>query len=354
MTPETLRIDRTFKGVGRIAKATGTMDPAMRRKLSRMLDVLYEDGRFDILRAIRDGELVLLEVYDAYQRRSLHELPVGDLMKNLADTMKAWIDGLLVPRDVSAKHAESLETSRRYFARHEPKAMLNDLPRVLEELRETLGRKHPRSFNLARTAALAFVRSTLKKSHALYVAVMAVEPRKVSKATKRTPLTVAQLRNLFPSPESDWLDAIAWGMATTGMHAKEYWGRWHVEADRVHIVGTKRGGRVRDVPLVRVPAVPKYNRRKFEDDLRARTRTIVVYDLRRTYANWMESAGIPRTRRKLYLGHGASDVTDLYERHEVAAFLIEDAAKLRGVLNLQPTEIHTMQLEKGRKNTAGA
>jgi|SRR6185312_6934212 len=53
------------------------------------------------------------------------------------------------------------------------------------------------------------------------------------------------------------------------------------------------------------------------------------YDLRRTYANWLEAAAVPRTRRRLYLGHGARDVTDLYEAHEVAAFLAEDAARLR-------------------------
>jgi len=34
----------------------------------------------------------------------------------------------------------------------------------------------------------------------------------------------------------------------------------------------------------------------------------------------------------MYLGHGASSVTDLYERHQVDAFLAEDAERLRGVL----------------------
>jgi hypothetical protein len=346
MTPETLRIDRSFRGVGRIARATGTTDPGMRRKINRMLDALVDDGRLDIMRALRDGDLEFLQVYDAFRRRALHELPVAETMARIADAMKQWIESLLVPRDYSAKHVESLETSRRYFERADPKATLADLPRILEELRESLGRRHPRSFNLARSAAQTFVRSTLKKSHPLYLRVAAVEPRKLGKTTKRTPLTLDQMNAFFPSPDADWLDGIAWGMATTGMHAAEYWGRWNVLADRVHVDGTKRGGRVRDVPLVKAPAVPKYNRRKFEDDLRERTRAITVYDLRRTYANWMESAGIPRTRRRLYMGHGAKDVTDLYEHHEVAAFLAEDAAKLRGFLKLSPTEIHTMTLHK--------
>jgi integrase len=111
--------------------------------------------------------------------------------------------------------------------------------------------------------------------------------------------------------------------------AGEYWGRWHLKADRVHVEGTKRAGRVCDIPLVRSPAVPRMHRRTFEDGVRARSRDLTPYDLRRTYANWLEAAGIPRTRRRLYLGHGAGDVTDLYETHEVTAFLADDAQRLR-------------------------
>ncbi len=97
-------------------------------------------------------------------------------MQPLAVAMRAWIASLLVPRDASKKHVESLETSCRYFERAEKKAMVADLPRLLETLRLSLGAKHPRSFNLTRAAALAFVRSTLKRSHPLYLAVVAVEP----------------------------------------------------------------------------------------------------------------------------------------------------------------------------------
>ena len=56
------------------------------------------------------------------------------------------------------------------------------------------------------------------------------------------------------------------------------------------------------------------------------------YDLRRTYAHWLELAQIPRTRRKLYLGHSAGDITDLYERHEIDAFLSADGRTLRAWL----------------------
>jgi hypothetical protein len=48
---------------------------------------------------------------------------------------------------------------------------------------------------------------------------------------------------------------------------------------------------------------------------------------------------VPRTRRKLYLGHGAGDVTGLYELHEVTAHLSpRTGLKLRAFLGLGPTE----------------
>jgi integrase len=350
MTPTTLIIDRSFRGVGRVKKATGTTDPRVRRKMNRMLDDLADQGRLDLLRALRDGELTLMELHDAYQRRALDALPLGPIARPLPKTMQSWIDGLRVPDDVSAKHKDSLTVSRRYLEREDAKATVADLPRVVEALRDTLGAKHPRSFNLVRSAALAFVRATLKRSHPLWLAVAAVEPRKVKASKRRTPLALKQLAGFFPAPESDPVDAVAWGMAFTGMGPSEYWGAWHVRADRIHIEGTKRAGRVRDVPLVRAPAAPRLSRDLFRKKVNERTAAAISpYDLRRTFANWMEAAGVPRTRRRLYLGHGAGDVTGLYELHEVTAFLAEDALKLRSYLGLSEpahTKTHTMTLEK--------
>ncbi len=59
------------------------------------------------------------------------------------------------------------------------------------------------------------------------------------------------------------------------------------------------------------------------------------YDLRATFARWMQEAEIPRTRRRLYLGHGQADVTDSYEAYEVTAFLRADGLRLRRLLGLE-------------------
>jgi integrase len=347
MTPDTLRIDRMFRGVGRIAKATGTTNPAVRRKINRMLTAFRDEGRLDLLRAIRDDQLSLLQALDAYTRKSLDELPVGQTARNLAAAFAAWQAGLRAPIDCSLDHLRTLGTTQRHLLAARPKALLAEAPAVLEALRDTLGKRAPRSFNLTRAHVLAFVRATLKRSHPLWLACAAVELRKVTPSQKRSTLTPDQMRNWFPSPDTDPVDAIAWAMVTTGMGAKEYWGAWHILADRIRIEGTKREGRRRDVPLAWRPSAPALSRRTWEDKLRERTdRQITPYDLRRTYATWLESAGIPRTRRRIFMGHGTKDITDLYEAHEVAAFLAADGQKLRAWLGLPEAPVAPLRLAR--------
>lgn len=339
MTPLTLMIDRTFRGVGRIKKASGTTDPKLRRNYNRMLDAFKDSGRLDLLRAIRDG-LSFAEAYDAYRRHALHELATGDLAKPLAPAWEKWLEGYRA--DYSKKHVVSLGQSLKYLRSAERVA---DLPAALREQRGSLGSTHARSFNVTRAAVLAFIRSTLTKAHPLWLACSAVEVRKVTPKRKAVQLTPDQARNFFPEPATDALDAIAWSQLTTGMHEKEFWhDGFQVKSDRVIIGGKKRKGRKRDVPLVLVPKAPAMHERTFADKLRKRTNgRLQPYDLRRTYAHWMEEAGIPRTRRKLYMGHGATDVTDLYERHEVAGFLVGDALKMREYIGT-PTIPHTIKL----------
>ena len=51
----------------------------------------------------------------------------------------------------------------------------------------------------------------------------------------------------------------------------------------------------------------------------------------------VRSGRYPAHRRKLWLGHGATSVTDLYERHHVDAFLAEDAELLRQFIGEPPS-----------------
>lgn len=340
MTPDTLMIDIRVPDVGRIKKRSGTLDRAVRRRMIRMVKDLRSGNppRLDVLRALRDGSVSFLVALDAYSRQALHELPVGEAMPLVADAMKDWIAD--VKSDYSPEHAAAFETTRRYLKREDEAARVADLPRVLESLRKTLGKKYPRSFNLARAHVLAFTRSTLKRSHPIYGACLAVEERPVKRKTPKIRLTPDAIRGFFPNPgdhtkKEGKVDTIAWSMVANGMGQKELWGPWEVERDRVVIHGTKAGGRERMVPLVIAPATPPLSRDRFEKLFRERMgAAFSPYHLRRTYIQWLEASGIPRTRRRLYAGHGEKDVTDLYEAHEITEYLVADAAKLRTFLGL--------------------
>lgn len=56
-----LILDRVFRGVGRLRRATGTKSVKLFEKFDKMLTTLYEGGRRDILISIRDGRLTILE-----------------------------------------------------------------------------------------------------------------------------------------------------------------------------------------------------------------------------------------------------------------------------------------------------
>ncbi len=117
-------------------------------------------------------------------------------------------------------------------------------------------------------------------------------------------------------------------MCCTGMGWSELNGRWYMEGDRLHIIGTKRAARQRMVPLLGTPEKPLRGYKAFREALEDVADDLVPYDGRRTFAHWMEEAGIPRTRRRIYLGHKVKDVTDLYEGHDVAHYIADDRAKL--------------------------
>lgn len=328
-------LDRRFRRVGRIKRSAGTEHPPTIKLLNGMLDGLYARGRMDILKEIQRGYYTPLQVWELYRINELERLPNARTLAPLLEGMQNWV----AAKECSDFHKLSIAQSIRYI---EKKARAGttttDLPIIVEELRSTLP---ARSFNLLRSHAQAYLKATVKRSHPLYLAVLDTEPRKVVPVRAKRPLTPTEMREEIEKLETHHRDS-AWSMALSGMRPVEYWGHWNQLPDRIRIRGGK-GGKIRFVPLVRPIAVPRTTERAFALALQHRIDLKVTpYDFRRTYANWMEAAGIIRTRRKLYMGHGKGDVTDLYERHEVDAFLVEDAEKLRRFIGA--TQANALQL----------
>jgi integrase len=297
-------LDRQFKGVGRIKRASGTDSKELFALLDAMLTTLYKAGRLDVLRAIHAGQLHTLEVWSRYRLGELDRLPSVDTMKPLRSEMERWVD--------EADTGQWNRQSRRYGVRAvlrlaKKSATIQDLPDLLRAYSRVAG--GATMFNRARAAVQAFLRDTLGKSQS---------PEQLVALTQR----------LTPAYAS-----IAWAMALTGMGPAELWGEWTQHQNHIYVRGMKRAGRKREIPLVHPIARPTRQYRAFRDALvEASDGEVQPYDLRRTYARWMDSSGISRIRRKIYLGHSVGDVTDLYERHEIEQFWIEDAERVRAYL----------------------
>lgn len=319
----TYTLDRTVKGVGRIKRASGTNDAALAKLMDAMLLTLKKAGRLDVLRAIRDGVNTPLEVWNKYRAHDLDSLPTPEGMRDLAEAMKDWAR----TAEASDWHRQSRQSQANVLLAHARKGdTLAELPEVLRRYQAKAGGKT--MFNRVRSMAQAFVRDTLGRSHPVYGQLRDVIPKKVKVREPRPFLTPQELAAFAPA--MGIYEPCVWAMALTGMGPGEYWGRWTAKADRVVIYGTKRSGRRREIPLVGPLAAARGTREGFQRKWRKEADPDrVPYDLRHTFAVWLEAAGIPRARREIYRGHLARDIGDIYERHEVTAFLADDGEKLR-------------------------
>lgn len=175
---------------------------------------------------------------------------------------------------------------------------MGELPTILRAVRLKLAKEgHAAQFNRVRASVQAFVRDTLGQNGEITKA-LATSLRWKKRRPERTTLSSSPL---------------VLGARFTG--AKD---------------PTGRGA--------------KWQARLFADAIRkASGGKVQPYDLRRTYATWMEAAQISRTRRRQYMGHSTKDVTDLYEAHEVERYLIEDGAKLEAWVRDRERETLTIK-----------
>src|SRR5947209_8765728 len=88
----TFKLDRLFKGLGRINLASGATTAAEFHKRDALLTRLYDQGRLDLLKAIQAGTLTITEVYAAARADQLDTL-TGDralLGTNLWKAVETW------------------------------------------------------------------------------------------------------------------------------------------------------------------------------------------------------------------------------------------------------------------------
>ena len=328
----TLVIDRVFPApIRRIKLSTGTNDWQAKRDIEDMMNALARSvpPRWDILMAIKDKRLAPMFALSLWRQGRLEEVPKADVLPPLAATWTEWLEG----KSYSREYKASINSTLVGLLRQGSEAQISDLPKLLRAYREECkARGKFVQFNRAKAHCQAFVRDTLKRRHELYddvsdIGVLAEPGVRVKRPQK--PEQLMALLAKLPEPHR----SMALAMAVTGMGPKEYWGEWHIGGvpPHVHIEGTKRKSRVRNVPLWTASVEPPraVTRATFEGAWeRAIGDELSIYDLRRSFAVWLAEAGVPTWRQSIYMGHSSPTQTAQYQESELHQWLEEDGDRL--------------------------
>lgn len=321
----TLVLKGTYAGV-RVERSTGTNDAKRLDDLRAMCRTLADAGRVDVLEQLRDGGLKLLDCWRHYRAGDWSRIPTAEHLKPLKAALETW--RRTVPGD---RHRQDLGVAeRQILAAARTGATIADLPATIAALRIQYDAKGAgRHFNKLRDAASAFLKQTVTRQHALYQSVRAIEPLPVTRHFGKHPQTPASAQviaqALGGAAGKAW-----WILCCTGMGPDEYFeGKWTVEDDVVHVKGTKRAGRDRLIPRLVDVEPPELGAWGLRSALKRSGLGVKPYDARRSFANWLEQAGIWETHQQAYMGHGPRTITDLYRRHElVLEHLDRDRATL--------------------------
>ena len=131
---------------------------------------------------------------------------------------------------------------------------------------------------------------------------------------------------------------IWWGLCITGMRPSEFWGEWEIKGDTIHIKGTKTTNAERVIPLLYPVTKPGLTYRQFNRRLQKLGVSTRARTGRKCFARWMNETGVPRTRRRAYLGHAArEDVTDRYEGYSPERYFDGDRQQLRTFIGTPPS-----------------
>lgn len=363
----TFMIDRSFPGIGRVHRASRiTSESTFRLFNDALTEMSKESAGREWIRALQRGDIEGVDLWGVYKKGKWREAPRPETSGKLVESIETWREDTkptVLPDGTRTGVSEDTYRVRKELITKVKEcsragATVDELPTVMRAMRKRM--KHtPASFNLLRNYARAFVRDTLGTRHELYLVLkhdilpIPIPGHAKNKEKKRHPLTPAQVQLLvskFPAARrKDTTDHsyIAVGMVLTGTHPKEFWGEWEQAPTYVHVHGTKREGRDRMVPKLfpsplwphAVLKRPTCSRvtfvRAFRAAAKAAKLTCTPLDLRRSFANWMEEAGIERSRRRIYRGHGPKDIGDHYETPEILDHLEKDGATLRAWVERQ-------------------
>ncbi len=323
----TVVLRMSFRGVGRIERATGFQDPKMLGRLKEMCRTLWEQGREDILRELKRGGLSLRDVWAVYRSGDWRRMPTAAHGLPFRVMFERWMEQKVTP-------------GYRVFAERALSAVLKiDLPETLGELPPILlryrtaceTRGHAAMWNRTRNRMRAFFRDTVTKEHQLYRDVAALAPLREQPKRAVNPQTPDEAAKVAGILGGEY-GRIWWVLCCHGLMPDEFFqGKWRIEDGRLHILGTKRFARNRLVPLLAEMFTPQLAQNGFASAMRRAKLGVMPYDARRSYGLWCDLARFPEAWKKLLLGHQLS-TTQGYGWRETEAALIEIEPRLKALV----------------------
>lgn len=315
--------------VGRIAVRAGTRHAPTVRELKTMLRAFRAQGRWDLLLAIRDRKLTPLYALTLWRQNRLTEIPEARVVPPFREAAYDWSD--------SRESASHRRATRGTFRRL-PAGAIGDLPDLLRRVRSDWPH---RTWNMAREHVSGFLRDELGPDHPIYRAVRALRPWPTQQREKGRPRSVDEARAI-----AEGLGGLAgrmwWTLCITGMRNIEYWGdEWEEQLRGIQIPTAKKRKKPRLVPRIAPTVRPAMGERWFRRKLgeagaKLEMPDLQVYDARRSFARWTEEAGIIKSNRDCYMGHGPKTIGERYTMGELPGQLEGDGAKLRAYIGKGP------------------
>jgi len=339
---QTLVLDKRYKGVGRIKKATGTNDEKEFEQICSVFKTLeMMRGGQEVLRGVRDGFIHPKQVVSEFLSGNIERLIRVEDFTDLFTAVEDWAEYEFDGAETTAR--EYRGSVRRVLDGKRKK--VSEIPVLLRAYRRKCkAAGTPVGFNRAKSGFQAFLRDMYGRRYWVYQEVRDIQSLKsVRKEKPRISVEFADEVRRCLGPNGDmW-----WSMCVTGMNPKEYFeDGWETLADRIVVRGVKRTGRHRQIPLFITPVPPRLTQEGFKSAIQRLGKGVTPKSARDAYAQWLVDAGIPKVRREIYLGHGTRDVQDLYERHEIDSYLADDGHMLVSLIGRLFTDVRPLIVPK--------
>lgn len=338
------RVDRRFPEVGRIALATGTRNRKIFHAIDRMLTELHEDGYIEVLRAIKDRRLTLLEVYDAHRAKRVTHLPAALILhRSLWTAVEEWLPRSARAESSRKRYEVSLNALRERSNLPED-ARVEDLRGIDWRALEASWPNSGADWNRLRAAVSTFLTHCFDgdKHHPFRRELMRRIPR-----GKEPPPRVPDL-----NPERFWelVDHAAEhirpclvALAGTGLRVRsEYLAleEHHLMplTKQIKVPGTKTEGSAGVIPVApelwpwivkAVPSPLRYKALRLQFKKAAKRigmPDLRLHDLRHLYGQTLSEAGLPEAKIQAALRHQTPAMTRRYTQQRDKG----DAARAMG------------------------